>query len=107
MTNQQNDEVAEWMRSLGFEWLEEDRRYKVLSHTWPDGTQAGGRGQYIHPELAEYLHRAHLAAVVEARKETNNYARYALHGILSDDVDRELTHSEIEDKFVAALRGKQ
>lgn len=42
-------------------------------------------------------------AVEEARKQAYNYARYVVHSILSDDVDRELTHAEIEEKFVAGL----
>lgn len=50
------DSLQQFMESLGFEYLtQEGQWYKMLSHKWKDGTQAKGRGQYVWPELAEFL----------------------------------------------------
>lgn len=40
---------------------------------------------------------------IKARIERDNNARYVLHSILSDDVDSELDHSDIEALFEVRL----
>ena len=54
-------------------------------------------------ELAK-ISTAHTAQRV---LETENNARHILHSILSDDIDGELDHSDIEAKFVAQLKSKE
>lgn len=56
------DPVEEYMTSLNFEWLQEERQwYTVLPHKIGD-FQGKGRGQYVHPELARYLYISSLEA---------------------------------------------
>jgi hypothetical protein len=57
---------------------------------------------YIH-ELDDYI-TAHYTPKTE-QQETLNRARHELHSILTTDVDNELDHSDIEERFNQALDG--
>lgn len=86
-----------------------DETLKEEIDTWIRQAYVNGSLDVNNPEpqgsdvCTELVWEAVLKDRERAVKNAYNNARYTLHSILSNDVDSELDHSDIEAKFMAQL----